>query len=142
MVASHTFSIRHIPAGGGAPLFFIAGPCVIESEKHAMGLAEKLAEASRSLGIPLIFKASYDKANRSSLESFRGPGLQEGLRILKLIGARTGLPILTDVHEVSQVGPAAEVCDVIQIPAFLSRQTDLLDEVVPTRPSMNIKKGT
>jgi 2-dehydro-3-deoxyphosphooctonate aldolase (KDO 8-P synthase) len=88
---SQTFSIGHIPVGGGAPLFFIAGPCVIESETHAMGLAEKLAEVSRSLGIPLIFKASYDKANRSSLESFRGPGLQEGLRILRLIGKRTGL---------------------------------------------------
>jgi 2-dehydro-3-deoxyphosphooctonate aldolase (KDO 8-P synthase) len=141
MADSQTFSIGHIPVGGGAPLFFIAGPCVIESETHAMGLAEKLAEASRSLGIPLIFKASYDKANRSSLESFRGPGLQEGLRILRVIGARTGLPILTDVHEVSHVGPAAEVCDVIQIPAFLCRQTDLLVAAARSGRVVNLKKG-
>jgi len=141
MADSRTFSIGHIPVGGGAPLFFIVGPCVIESEAHAMGLAEKLAEASRSLGIPLIFKASYDKANRSSLESFRGPGLREGLRILGLIGKRTGLPILTDVHEVSHVGPAAEVCDVIQIPAFLCRQTDLLVAAARSGRVVNLKKG-
>jgi 2-dehydro-3-deoxyphosphooctonate aldolase (KDO 8-P synthase) len=141
MADSQTFSIGHIPVGGGAPLFFIAGPCVIESETHAMGLAEKLAETSRSLGIPLIFKASFDKANRSSLESFRGPGLQEGLRILGLIGKRTGLPILTDVHDVSQVGPAAEVCDVIQIPAFLCRQTDLLVAAARSGRVVNLKKG-
>src|ERR1700691_1111157 len=141
MNASSNFSIGHIPVGGGAPLFFIAGPCVIESEKHAVGLAEKLVEVSRSLGIPLIFKASYDKANRSSLESYRGPGLTEGLRILRLIGERTGLPILTDVHEVAQVGPAAEVCDVIQIPAFLCRQTDLLVAAARAGRVVNLKKG-
>jgi 2-dehydro-3-deoxyphosphooctonate aldolase (KDO 8-P synthase) len=141
MSAAQTFSIRHIPVGGGAPLFFIAGPCVIESEKHALGLGEKLAEVSRSLGIPLIFKASYDKANRSSLESFRGPGLTEGLRILRLVGERTGLPILSDVHEASQVAPAAEVCDVIQIPAFLCRQTDLLVAAARSGRVVNLKKG-
>src|SRR5580700_5652476 len=141
MAASQSFSLGRIPVGGAAPLFFIAGPCVIENEKHAMGLAEKLAEASRSLGIPLIFKASYDKANRSSLESFRGPGLVPGLQILGAIGRRTGLPILTDVHEVSQVGPAAEVCDVIQIPAFLCRQTDLLVAAARSGRVVNLKKG-
>ncbi len=141
MAASQNFSIGQIPVGGGAPLFFIAGPCVIESEKHAMGLAEKLAQASRSLGIPLIFKASFDKANRSSLESFRGPGLGPGLRILGAVAKRTGLPILTDVHEVSQVGPAAEVCEVIQIPAFLCRQTDLLVAAARSGRVVNLKKG-
>jgi len=106
-----------------------------------MGVAERLASIARELGVPLIFKASYDKANRSSVSSYRGPGLQEGLRILAAIKKRTGLAILTDVHEVSQVGPAAEVCDVLQIPAFLSRQTDLLLAAGRSGRVVNIKKG-
>jgi 2-dehydro-3-deoxyphosphooctonate aldolase (KDO 8-P synthase) len=109
-----------------APLFLIAGPCVIESEAHATTMAERIAEIAAGLGVPYIFKASYDKANRSSVNSYRGPGLQEGLRILGAIRKRTGVPVLTDIHDVSQVAPAAEVCDVLQIPAFLCRQTDLL----------------
>lgn len=135
------FSIGSVHVGAGAPLFFIAGPCVIESEEHALGIAERLAETARTLPIPLIFKASYDKANRSSLRSYRGPGLREGLRILGLIRARTGLPVLTDVHETCQVEPAAEVCDVLQIPAFLCRQTDLLVAAGRTGRVVNLKKG-
>jgi 2-dehydro-3-deoxyphosphooctonate aldolase (KDO 8-P synthase) len=114
---------------------------VIESEVHAMSMAERLAAIASDLGVPFIFKASYDKANRSSVASYRGPGLQEGLRILTGIQKRLGLPILTDVHDVSQVGPVAEVCDVLQIPAFLSRQTDLLLAAGRTGRVVNIKKG-
>jgi 2-dehydro-3-deoxyphosphooctonate aldolase (KDO 8-P synthase) len=114
---------------------------VIESETHAMSMAERLAKVARALKVPLIFKASYDKANRSSVGSFRGPGLKEGLRILARIKSATGLPILTDVHEVSHVSPVAEVADVLQIPAFLSRQTDLLVAVGKSGRVANIKKG-
>jgi len=127
--------------GGDAPLFLIAGPCVIESEAHAMEMAERIASIAQDEGVSLIFKASYDKANRSSLASYRGPGLREGLRILAKIKKRTGLPILTDVHEVAHVGPAAEVCDVLQVPAFLSRQTDLLVATGHSGRAVNIKKG-
>jgi 2-dehydro-3-deoxyphosphooctonate aldolase (KDO 8-P synthase) len=141
MTRARTFSIGKIAAGGGAPLFLIAGPCVIESEAHATGMAERLGATAAELGVPFIFKASYDKANRSSVSSYRGPGLQEGLRILGAIKKRTGLPILTDVHDVSQVGAVAEVCDVIQIPAFLSRQTDLLVAAGKSGRVVNIKKG-
>ena len=136
-----SFSVGDIVFGPGAPLFVIAGPCVIESEAHSTAVAEQLAKVACALKVPLIFKASYDKANRSSLSSFRGPGLLEGLRILGAIKKKTGLPVLTDVHEVSHVGPAAEVCDVLQIPAFLSRQTDLLVEVGKSGRVANIKKG-
>ena len=139
--SSHSFSIGKIHFGEGAQLFLIAGPCVIESEAHATGIAESLATIASDLGVPLVFKASYDKANRSSVSSYRGPGLTEGLRILAAIKKRTGLPLLTDVHAVSQVGPVAEVCDVIQIPAFLSRQTDLLVGAGRTGRAVNIKKG-
>ena len=135
------FSIGGIRAGGGAPLFVIAGPCVIESEAHAAFLAERLGAICASAGVPLIFKASYDKANRSSVASYRGPGLEEGLRILARIKRETGVAILTDVHEVKQVGAVAEVCDVLQIPAFLSRQTDLLVAAGRTGRVVNIKKG-
>jgi len=135
------FSIGKICLGGSAPLFLIAGPCVIESEAHAMSMAERLGQITSGLGIAYIFKASYDKANRSSLSSYRGPGLREGLRILGEIQRRTGLPILTDVHEVSHVAPAAEICDVLQVPAFLSRQTDLLVAVGRSGRVVNIKKG-
>ena len=132
---------RVIRLGGNSPIFFIVGPCVIESEDHAMTMAERVARIAFDLGVPLIFKASYDKANRSSVSSYRGPGLAEGLRILAKIKGRTGLPILTDVHEISHVAPAAEVCDVLQVPAFLSRQTDLLIAVGRSGRVVNIKKG-
>ncbi|HXQ25284.1 MAG TPA: 3-deoxy-8-phosphooctulonate synthase [Candidatus Acidoferrales bacterium] len=138
---SASFSIGNIAFGPKAPLFLIAGPCVIESEAHATMMAERLAEIANLLGVPLIFKASYDKANRSSVSSYRGPGLAEGLRILAKIKKYTGLPLLTDVHEVGHVAPAAEVCDVLQIPAFLSRQTDLLIAVGRSGRVANIKKG-
>jgi 2-dehydro-3-deoxyphosphooctonate aldolase (KDO 8-P synthase) len=141
MEASRSFSIGKITVGGNSPLFLIAGPCVIESEVHAMAMADRLAEIADALGVPLIFKASYDKANRSSASSFRGPGLDAGLRILAKIKKRTGLPIVTDVHEVSHVARAAEVCDVLQIPAFLCRQTDLLVAVGRSGRVANIKKG-
>ncbi len=139
--SASSFSIGKVRVGADAPLFIIAGPCVIESESHATNMAELLAAIAADLDAPLIFKASYDKANRSSGSSYRGPGLQEGLRILEKIKRRTGLPILTDVHEVSQVGAVAEVCDVLQIPAFLSRQTDLLIAAGRSGRVVNIKKG-
>ncbi|MBI3666545.1 MAG: 3-deoxy-8-phosphooctulonate synthase [Acidobacteria bacterium] len=133
--------IDDVDIGDGAPFCLIAGPCVIESEEHAFNLARRLATITREQGVPLIFKASYDKANRTSLSSFRGPGLREGLRILGEIKRATGLPVLTDVHEPAHVAPVAEVCDVLQIPAFLSRQTDLLVEAGRSGRAVNIKKG-
>jgi 2-dehydro-3-deoxyphosphooctonate aldolase (KDO 8-P synthase) len=140
-MAPRTFSVGKIGLGPGAPLFVIAGPCVIESEAHASMLAERLGAAAGELGVPLIFKASFDKANRTSVASYRGPGLTEGLRILSAIAKRTGLPVLTDIHEASQAGAAGEVCDVLQIPAFLCRQTDLLVAAGRTGRLVNIKKG-
>ncbi len=119
----------------------IAGPCVIESEDLAIDMAHTLAAMAERLGLALIFKSSFDKANRSSLGSFRGPGLEEGLRVLSLVKAETGLPVLTDVHEPHQCAPAAEVCDVLQIPAFLCRQTDLVVAAARTGRAINIKKG-
>jgi 2-dehydro-3-deoxyphosphooctonate aldolase (KDO 8-P synthase) len=127
--------------GKGAPFFLIAGPCVIESQSHATTLAGQLKDIADEFDLPLIFKASYDKANRTSVDSYRGPGLVEGLRILGNIKHRVGLPILTDVHEVSHVAPAAEVCDVLQVPAFLCRQTDLLLAVGRAGRAVNLKKG-
>lgn len=141
MLAKGGFSLGSFEIGHGAPFFFIAGPCVIESERHAMMIAERLAAVAREMRVPLIFKASYDKANRSSIASFRGPGIKEGLRILGEIKKRFALPILTDVHDVAQVAPAAEICDVIQIPAFLCRQTDLLVAAGKSGCAVNIKKG-
>ena len=123
---------------GDGSLQFIAGPCIIESEEHVHSLAAGIRAA---LGGPFIFKASFDKANRSSLNSYRGPGLKEGLRILDGLKRATGLPILTDIHETAQAGPAAEVADILQIPAFLCRQTDLLVEAGRTGRVVNIKKG-
>ncbi len=137
----HLVRIGKLELGEGQPLFLIAGPCVIESERHAFRMAERVAASARELGIPCIFKASYDKANRTSIESYRGPGLERGLEVLARIKKTLGIPVLTDVHDVSQVGPAAEVCDVIQIPAFLSRQTDLLTEAGRSGAVVNIKKG-
>lgn len=127
--------------GAGEPLFLIAGPCVIESEQHALEMAHRLANAARKLRIPFVFKASYDKANRTSVDSYRGPGLERGLEILARIKREVDVPVLTDVHEVAQVRPAAEVCDIIQIPAFLCRQTDLLLEAGRSGAVVNIKKG-
>lgn len=127
--------------GAGEPLVLIAGPCVIESEAHAMKLAERLVKIAAKFQVPLIFKASYDKANRSSLGSFRGPGLAGGLEILRKIKARFRVPVLTDIHEPAQAGAAAEVCDVLQVPAFLSRQTDLLTAAGETGQVVNLKKG-
>ena len=126
---------------GGGPLFLIAGPCVIESPAHPLKIARRLKEITDELEIPFIFKASYDKANRSSIGSFRGVGMERGLDILATVKAKVGVPILTDVHETSQVGPAARVADVLQIPAFLCRQTDLVLEAARSGRAVNIKKG-
>ncbi len=133
--------VGRLKLGAGHPLFIIAGPCVIENERHTLMMAERLAAIARSLRVPYIFKASFDKANRTSLDSYRGPGLERGLQILARVKRELGVPVLTDVHEPAQVGPAAEVCDVIQIPAFLCRQTDLLLEAGRSAAAVNIKKG-
>ncbi|HNC45996.1 MAG TPA: 3-deoxy-8-phosphooctulonate synthase, partial [Acidobacteriota bacterium] len=121
--------------------FLIAGPCVIESQDHALFLAEAIQKETAELGIPYIFKASFDKANRSSIHSFRGPGLDAGLRVLEHIKKQTGLPVITDVHEIDQAQSAAEIVDVLQIPAFLCRQTDLLVAAARTGRTVNVKKG-
>jgi 2-dehydro-3-deoxyphosphooctonate aldolase (KDO 8-P synthase) len=125
----------------GSPLFLIAGPCVIESERHALMMARRLSATARRLNIPYIFKASFDKANRTSAASYRGPGLGRGLQILARIRKEVGVPVLTDVHDALQVAPAAEICDVLQIPAFLCRQTDLLEAAGRSGAAVNIKKG-
>ena len=134
-------SIGSFAVGGGNPIALIAGPCVIESPGHAIDLAVALKGIAANCDIPLVFKASFDKANRTSGTSFRGPGLESGLRTLADVKARTGLPILTDIHEAAQADRVAEVADVIQIPAFLSRQTDLLVAAARTRKAVNVKKG-
>jgi 2-dehydro-3-deoxyphosphooctonate aldolase (KDO 8-P synthase) len=133
--------IGSFAVGGGSPIALIAGPCVIESPGHAVDLALALKGIAANCDVPLVFKASFDKANRTSGASFRGPGLESGLRTLADVKARTGLPILTDIHEASQAAPAAEVADILQIPAFLSRQTDLLAAAARTRKAVNVKKG-
>jgi 2-dehydro-3-deoxyphosphooctonate aldolase (KDO 8-P synthase) len=139
---SKEINIReNVKIGGIQPLFLIGGPCVIESEGHAFSLAKQIKAVCANLEIPYIFKASYDKANRSSLESYRGPGFLDGLQILANIKNTLNIPVLSDVHETSQVEKAAQVLDVIQIPAFLCRQTDLLLEVARTGKTVNIKKG-
>jgi len=127
--------------GNGYPLVFIGGPCVLEDSTITMEIATYLKELTRQLEIPFIFKASFDKANRTSIQSFRGPGLQKGLKILEQVKSRLNVPILSDIHEVSQVIPASEILDIIQIPAFLCRQTDLLQAVARTQACINIKKG-
>jgi 2-dehydro-3-deoxyphosphooctonate aldolase (KDO 8-P synthase) len=129
------------PVGKDQPIFFIAGPCVIESEAMTLGIAEALREIAERLGVLVIFKASFDKANRSSGASFRGPGMEDGLRILAKVRDMTGLPVLTDVHTVEQVRPVADVVDVLQTPAFLARQTDLIEAVAASGKPANIKKG-
>ena len=130
-----------ISIGSGSPLLLVAGPCVIESESHAIETALAVRDAARRVGIPYVFKASYDKANRTSAGSFRGPGLREGLRVLAKVRETAGVPILTDIHEPSHAEPVAAVADVLQIPAFLSRQTDLLVAAAATGRVVNIKKG-
>jgi 2-dehydro-3-deoxyphosphooctonate aldolase (KDO 8-P synthase) len=130
-----------LTVGGGGPLLLIAGPCVIESESHALDTALAVRDISRRTGVQYVFKASYDKANRTSAGSFRGPGLHEGIRILSRVREAASVPILTDIHEAAQAAPVAEVADVLQIPAFLSRQTDLLVAAARTGRAVNIKKG-
>jgi 2-dehydro-3-deoxyphosphooctonate aldolase (KDO 8-P synthase) len=137
---SLSFQVEGVRIGSG-DLFLIAGPCVIESEKHALFMAEVIKGVTRSLNVPFIFKSSYDKANRTSMRSFRGPGLAEGLRILKKVKDEVHIPVLTDVHEVKDVPQVAEVVDVLQIPAFLCRQTDLIVAAAMTERVVNIKKG-
>src|SRR6266700_893627 len=137
---SLSFQIEGVRVGSGN-LFLIAGPCVIESEKHALFMAEVIKGITRSLNVPFIFKASYDKANRTSMRSFRGPGLVEGLRILKKVKDQVHVPVLTDVHEAIDVPKVAEVADILQIPAFLCRQTDLIVAAAMSERVVNIKKG-
>ena len=134
-------AIGDVVIGGGQPLVLIGGPCVIESEGHALELAHAIREIAGRCRVPFIFKASFDKANRTSLRSFRGPGLEEGLRVLARVKERVGVPILTDIHEPSQAAAAAAVVDVLQIPAFLSRQTDLIVAAAKTGCVVNLKKG-
>jgi 2-dehydro-3-deoxyphosphooctonate aldolase (KDO 8-P synthase) len=134
-------SVGRLTIGGGNPLAFIVGPCVIESAAHAMETAMAIREIAARTRLGVVFKASYDKANRTSRHSFRGPGLDEGLRVLADIKVRTGLPILTDIHEPAHAAVAAQVVDVLQIPAFLSRQTDLLVAAARTGKAVNVKKG-
>jgi len=130
-----------VSIGGRGSLVLVAGPCVIESEAHAVDIALALRDIARRAGLPFIFKASYDKANRTSGASFRGPGLMEGVRVLGRVREAAGVPILTDIHEPAQAAPAAEVADVLQIPAFLSRQTDLITAAARTGRVVNLKKG-
>jgi 2-dehydro-3-deoxyphosphooctonate aldolase (KDO 8-P synthase) len=134
-------SLGDIVFGDGRPFALIAGPCVIESEAHVLEIAGRLREITSRTGVPFVFKASYDKANRTSTHSFRGPGLDEGLRVLAAVKSKIGVPILTDIHEPGQAAPAAEVADILQIPAFLSRQTDLIAAAARTGRIVNIKKG-
>jgi 2-dehydro-3-deoxyphosphooctonate aldolase (KDO 8-P synthase) len=135
-----SFQIDTVRVGSG-DLFLIAGPCVIESEEHALRMAEIIKGVARSLNFPFIFKASYDKANRTSIRSYRGPGMKEGLRILKKVKDEVHIPVLTDVHQAADVGVVAEVVDVLQIPAFLCRQTDLVVAAALSGRPVNIKKG-
>jgi 2-dehydro-3-deoxyphosphooctonate aldolase (KDO 8-P synthase) len=137
---SISFQVGDIHVGSG-DLFLIAGPCVIESEEHAIRMAEIIKGVARSLNFPFIFKASYDKANRTSIRSYRGPGLKEGLRILRKVKDEIHIPILTDVHEAADVPEVAKVADVLQIPAFLSRQTDLVVAAALSGRAVNLKKG-
>ena len=130
-----------VTIGGGAPLALIGGPCAIENEKHALMVAERLQRVTVDARVPFIYKSSYDKANRSSINAYRGPGLTEGLRILQKVKDETGLAVLSDVHDVSEVAPAAQVLDVLQVPAFLCRQTDLIVACARSGRPVNVKKG-
>jgi 2-dehydro-3-deoxyphosphooctonate aldolase (KDO 8-P synthase) len=133
--------IGSVVIGGGAPLALIGGPCAIENEKHALMVAERLQRVTADARVPFIYKSSYDKANRSSINAYRGPGLTEGLRILRKVKDETGLAVLSDVHDVSEVAPAAQVLDVLQVPAFLCRQTDLIVACARSGRPVNVKKG-
>jgi len=141
MTSTREVRIGPLAVGGGRPLLLIGGPCAIENEKHALMTAERLAAIAAERRVPFVYKSSYDKANRSSVRSYRGPGLVEGLRILGRVRETLGVPVLSDVHQVSEVGPAAEVLDVLQIPAFLCRQTDLVLAAAATGKPVNVKKG-
>jgi 2-dehydro-3-deoxyphosphooctonate aldolase (KDO 8-P synthase) len=141
MMKTREVRIGSITVGGGRPLVLIGGPCAIEDEKHALMTAERLATIAGDRRVPYVYKSSYDKANRSSVHSYRGPGLVEGLRILKKVRDTLRVPVLSDIHQVSEVDPAAEVLDVLQIPAFLCRQTDLILAAAATGKPVNIKKG-
>ena len=138
---TRSIAAGRLSIGGQNPLALIAGPCVIESEKIAMEIAEKLKRITTDLHVPFIFKASYDKANRTSIKSFRGPRLNDGLKILQKIKTELDLPVLSDVHKEEEIDPAAEVLDILQIPAFLCRQTDLLVKAAQTGKPINVKKG-
>ena len=136
-----TIKVSNISVGRGSPLVIIAGPCVIEDKETTIYIARYLKELALKLDIPLIFKASYDKANRTSLNSFRGPGITKGLKLLEQIKSELGLAILSDVHSINEIEDAAGILDIIQIPAFLSRQTDFILEIAKTGKPVNIKKG-
>jgi 2-dehydro-3-deoxyphosphooctonate aldolase (KDO 8-P synthase) len=138
---TRTVAVGPVRFGGGLPLALIAGPCVVEDEETPLRIARRLAAIGADCGVPIVFKASYDKANRSSIHSFRGIGMAEGLDVLRRVRAETGLPLLSDVHDVTQVGPAAKVLDCLQVPAFLCRQTDLLVAVAKSGRAVNVKKG-
>jgi 2-dehydro-3-deoxyphosphooctonate aldolase (KDO 8-P synthase) len=141
VTATRPVRIGAVTVGGGAPLALIGGPCAIENEKHALMMAERLQRVTAAAGVPFIYKSSYDKANRSSIRAYRGPGLVEGLRILRKVKDETGLGLLSDVHDVSEVAPAAAVLDVLQVPAFLCRQTDLIVACARSGRPVNVKKG-
>ncbi|MSQ94405.1 MAG: 3-deoxy-8-phosphooctulonate synthase [Gemmataceae bacterium] len=137
----HIGHLSKVACGQGQPLVWIAGPCVIESHDFTLWMGDQLAALANQLKIPLIFKASFDKANRTSGKSFRGPGLQEGLKTLEMVRQRTGLPVTTDIHECCHAEPAGQACDLLQIPAFLARQTDLIQAAARTGKAVNVKKG-
>ena len=141
VIETRQVAIGDVVLGGGGLLLLIAGPCVIESAAHAIDTAIAVRDIARRVGLPFVFKASFDKANRTSGGSFRGPGLDEGLRVLGEVKARAGVPVLTDIHEPPQAARAAEVADALQIPAFLCRQTDLITAAAATGRAVNIKKG-
>ena len=138
---TRTVSIPNIAIGGNNPLALIAGPCVIEDVEVTLSIARTLKEIAASLSIPYIFKTSYDKANRSSLQSYRGPGLEKGLEVIQMVKEQLSVPVLSDVHRFEEIQPASQVLDILQIPAFLSRQTDFLTAVAETGKVVNVKKG-
>jgi 2-dehydro-3-deoxyphosphooctonate aldolase (KDO 8-P synthase) len=138
---SRKVKVGPLTIGGGHPLTLIAGPCVIESQSHALETADQLKQITREAGIPFVYKSSYDKANRSSIESYRGPGLTEGLAILQKVKDELDVPVLSDVHTEAEIDAAAQVLDILQIPAFLCRQTDLLVKAAKTGKPLNVKKG-
>jgi len=141
MAGSQVVNVGPVGFGLGKPLAWIAGPCVIESHDLTLAIAERLAELRDSLGVPIVFKASFDKANRSSGKTFRGPGIDAGLKTLEAVRARTGLPLTTDLHDIAQIAPVAQVVDLLQIPAFLARQTDLILAAGESGKPVNVKKG-